>query len=88
MLDNLVLTNPSGAPTLKINLPHMFLNPTGNARKLTDPRYVLTHGVQDFQWDDYDINLSSHVDFQIPSPPPPQPIQQIVQPPTLAITHY
>ena len=81
MLDNMVLTDStSGAPTFKVNFPHMLQDPVGNMRRFNDPRYRLAHDIPDLQWDDINLNLSSQVDIMIPNPPSPRPPQQIVQP--------
>ena len=81
MLDRMVLTNSTpGAPTFKVNFPHMLLDPIGNMRRFNDHRYRLAHDIPDLQWDDINLNLSSQVDIMIPNPPSPRPPQLIVQP--------
>ena len=87
MLDNLDLTGtPAGTPSFNVTLPHLFQDPIGTARKITDPRYVLAHDIPDLTWDDYNIRMSSAIDFLAPNPLSPRPSQQIVRPP-LAIGH-
>ena len=78
ILDNLDLNDP---PRLTVNLPHLFQNPAGNGRfNPTDPRYVLTYDDPSLTWDNYNIQLSSAVDFMVPTPPSSQPSHQTVQP--------
>ena len=77
-LDNL---NINEQPSFSVNLPPLFQNQTGGRRgiKFTDPRYVLNYSMdQDMAWDDYHIQLTSDVDFLVPSNSGPTPT--VVQP--------
>ena len=85
MLDNLDLTGtPAGTPSFKVTLPHLFQDPIGSRRlKVTDPQYVLTYPVEtDMDWDSYNLQLSSQVDFLVSTPPvtAPKLTPKVVQP--------
>jgi hypothetical protein len=77
-LENLNINEP---PSFSVNLPPLFQNQPGGRRgiKFTDPRYVLNYPMDpDMAWDDYNIQLTSAVDFLVPSNSGPTPT--VVQP--------
>ena len=78
LLDNMVITSPTGTPTYKFNFPHLLQDPL----RFDDSRYRLTN-IADMHWDDISLNLSHNIDYMVPQPCPRPPQQSS----SLALTH-
>merc|ERR1712074_287472 len=65
LLNNVVLTRPSGQPNYRINFPHLL----HSALRFDESNYRLTN-VDNMSWDDVNLNLSHQIDHYVPQPPP------------------